>query len=51
MEIEGAVVTIDEDGRVQIPENLRNVAGVHPGDVVELYTCSGGIFLRPAVAP
>lgn len=49
MEVEGAVVTIDEDGRVRIPENLRERIGLCLGDEVALYTCSGGIFLRPAV--
>lgn len=46
MAIPGILRKMDDLGRVVIPQELRRVMGIHPGDVVELQLENGSLRLR-----
>lgn len=44
-------IRVDDDGRVRLPDVVRHVTGIRPGDLVELsYDSSGGITVSPVGA-
>ncbi len=42
-----AIVKVDDKGRVAIPKNIREKAGVKPGDLVAIYLEEGKISIEP----
>jgi AbrB family looped-hinge helix DNA binding protein len=40
--------TIDRAGRLVVPRQLRQAAGIRPGEAVELMAKDGAIIIRPA---
>lgn len=39
--------TLDAEGRLQIPADIRDLAGLRPGDGVEVRWCDGHIEVEP----
>lgn len=48
MKTNSNTVTVDQDGRLEIPAAALCVAGAEPGQSFEVQVTPGGIWLRPA---
>jgi AbrB family looped-hinge helix DNA binding protein len=45
------ITTIDEAGRIVIPEDIRTRAGLRPGAPIEITFVRGCVEIAPAAAP
>jgi AbrB family looped-hinge helix DNA binding protein len=48
---EVVTVFVDSAGRLPLPEAIREKAGLHPGDSVELTVTDGHVEMKPAATP
>jgi AbrB family looped-hinge helix DNA binding protein len=49
---EAKMPTLFKNGRVTIPKKVRDTAGIHPGDTVEVWaTAPGGVYVQKIVRP
>jgi bifunctional DNA-binding transcriptional regulator/antitoxin component of YhaV-PrlF toxin-antitoxin module len=44
-----AIATLDQDGRLVLPEEIRQLAALEAGDSFEVVIAADGILLRPCV--
>lgn len=44
----GTLITVNEDGTFEIPQDKLSTAGIEPGKQIEILSSSDGLFIRLA---